>query len=116
MLLMKRQPGRGGNSERLKVPILMYHQVSPNPPGPFRKYTVNPRAFAPQMNWLAHAHYTPITFDALLSYRGGAGSLPAKPIIITFDDGFRDCFTYAVPILKAQGFTAVFFLVAGLLG
>lgn len=94
----------------------MYHQVSPNLPGLFRKYTVRPRAFASQMYWLARAHYKPISLDTLLAYRGGAGSLPAKPIIITFDDGFQDCFNYAVPVLKAQGFTAVFYLVAGLLG
>lgn len=100
----------------LTIPILMYHQVTPSPPPSFRKYAVRPRMFAAQMRWLALARYTPIGLDALVEWRAGRTDLPTRPAIITFDDGFQDCVDYAVPILRRHGFTAVFYLVAGLAG
>jgi peptidoglycan/xylan/chitin deacetylase (PgdA/CDA1 family) len=98
------------------VPILMYHQVAPRPRPVFRKYAVTPKAFAAQMKWLSLMGYVPITLDALLAHRSGQCSLPARPIVITFDDGFQDCIDYAAPIMRALGFTAIFYLVAGLVG
>ena len=68
------------------------------------------------MNWLTLAGYVPTTLDRLLAHRGGHCFLPARPVVITFDDGFQDCVEHAVPILQAQGFTAIFYLVAGLVG
>lgn len=93
----------------------MYHQVTPRPLASYRKYTVTPRAFAAQMRWLALAGYVPINLDALLDYRRGRGRLPSRPVVITFDDGYQDCIDYAVPILRARAFTAVFYLVTGLM-
>src|SRR5690349_19057397 len=98
------------------VPILMYHQVTPQPLDCLRKYSVSVRSFAAQMAWLALAKYTPVTLDQLLDQRAGRGALPLRPVLITFDDGFQDVFEYAVPILQQRGFTATFYLVAGLVG
>src|SRR5215510_7035272 len=98
------------------IPILMYHQVTPKPLLALRTYTVTPKAFAAQMAWLALTGYVPINLDNLLEYRSGHGPLPSRPIIITFDDGFQDIVEYAVPILQARSFKAVFYLVAGLVG
>jgi peptidoglycan/xylan/chitin deacetylase (PgdA/CDA1 family) len=98
------------------IPILMYHQVTPRPHPALRKYAVTPRAFGAQMKWLTLAGYVPITFDRLLAHRSGDCPLPPRPIVITFDDGFQDCVEHAVPILHARGFTAMFYLVAGLVG
>jgi peptidoglycan/xylan/chitin deacetylase (PgdA/CDA1 family) len=100
----------------MNVPILMYHEVTPRPAPAFRKYALTPVAFAAQMRWLALAGYSPITLDDLLAGRGGQKKLPARPVVITFDDGFQDCAEYAAPILGVRGFTATFFLVAGLMG
>src|SRR5262245_53733664 len=100
----------------MRIPILMYHHVTPHPPAAFRKYTVTPRMFAAQMRWLALAGYRAIPLDSLIAYRTGQLRLPARAAIITFDDGFRDGVDYAVPILRQYGFTAVFYLVAGLVG
>jgi peptidoglycan/xylan/chitin deacetylase (PgdA/CDA1 family) len=94
----------------------MYHQVTPRPLPAFRKYAVTTKAFAAQMKWLAWAGYVPINLDDWLHSRRDRTRLPSRPVIITFDDGLEDCFKYAVPILQAQGFTAIFFLVAGLMG
>ncbi|HEX5387007.1 MAG TPA: polysaccharide deacetylase family protein [Gemmatimonadales bacterium] len=98
------------------VPILMYHLVTPSPATPFRKYAVTPRAFAAQMRWLAATGHRAILPDALVAAREGRAELPRHPVMITFDDGFRDCIDHALPALRARGFTAVFYLVAGFVG
>jgi len=100
----------------MSVPILMYHEVTPRPVPAFRKYALTPAALAAQMRWLALAGYVPITLDDLLAGRNGQKKLPGRPVVITFDDGFQDCAQQAAPILQAHGFTATFFLVAGLMG
>jgi len=98
------------------IPILMYHQVTPRPLPAFRKYAVTPKAFSAQMKWLAWAGYVPIQLDDWLNFRSDRTRLASRPVIITFDDGLEDCAEYAVPILQAHGFTAIFYLVAGLMG
>jgi peptidoglycan/xylan/chitin deacetylase (PgdA/CDA1 family) len=98
------------------VPILMYHQVSETPQPDFAKYTVTKRAFAAQMKWLASAGYTAIDLPALVAHRRDQLPLPEQPVVITFDDGFRDCAEIAGPVLASHGLAATFFLVAGLMG
>jgi peptidoglycan/xylan/chitin deacetylase (PgdA/CDA1 family) len=94
----------------------MYHLVSPRPPERFEKYTVTASEFARQMKWLRLARYRPVGIDRLLAHRNGRVSLPPRSVVITFDDGYLDCLRYAVPILEATRFRAVFYVVAGLLG
>lgn len=94
----------------------MYHEVSPRPQPAFRRYTVTVREFTRQMRWLATFGYQPIDMDVLVRARQGHGSLPKRPVVITFDDGFQGCVDHAVPVLHEHGFTAVFYLVAGLMG
>jgi peptidoglycan/xylan/chitin deacetylase (PgdA/CDA1 family) len=98
------------------VPILAYHDVSPRPHPAFRRYSVTVREFARQMRWLAAFGYEAIDMDTLVRARGGEGALPKRPVLITFDDGFQGCADHAVPVLRAHGFTAVFYLVTGLMG
>ena len=105
-----------GLLREVAIPILMYHQVLPAAPASFRKYTVTAKAFQAQMRWLAVAGYTTIGLDDLLANRRTGKALPRKPVVITFDDGFQGCWDYAVPVLQAHGFTATFYLVAGLMG
>jgi peptidoglycan/xylan/chitin deacetylase (PgdA/CDA1 family) len=57
-----------------------------------------------------------VDLDTLLDCRAGIARLRGRPVVITFDDGYRDCINYAVPVLRQYGFTAVFYLVAGLMG
>jgi peptidoglycan/xylan/chitin deacetylase (PgdA/CDA1 family) len=98
------------------VPILMYHQVTPSPTASFHRYTVTPKRFAAQMRLLAGARYTPVTIAQLVDCWRERKALPPRSVVITFDDGFRDCVEYAVPVLQRYGFRAVFYLVAGHMG
>jgi peptidoglycan/xylan/chitin deacetylase (PgdA/CDA1 family) len=107
---------QGGGSGTGSIPILMYHQVSPRPLPAFARYSVTSAAFTAQMKWLDVAGYSPITVDKLVEARRGRGTLPARPVVITFDDGFHELLDHAIPTLVARGFTATFFLVAGLMG
>lgn len=56
--------------------------------------------------------YTPITFRDVLAYLEGTHPLPARPIILTFDDGYEDTYTLAFPLLQRYGMQAVVFAVA----
>ena len=98
------------------IPILMYHEISSTPHQKFLKYTVSPMNFASQMRWLAKHRYTTILPDHLLAARAGTASLPMRPVMLTFDDGFAESVKHAPPILAGYGFTAVFYLVSGLAG
>jgi peptidoglycan/xylan/chitin deacetylase (PgdA/CDA1 family) len=99
-----------------RVPILMYHQVTPSPTAAFAKYTVTPTSFAAQMRWLAMTGYRPITMTALAEAWRAGGAPPRRAVVITFDDGFRDCVRFALPLLERHRFPAMFYLVAGLVG
>jgi peptidoglycan/xylan/chitin deacetylase (PgdA/CDA1 family) len=86
----------------------MYHHVSTSP----GMITVSPDRFAAQMAYLAHAGYQTVGAAQLSAYLAG-GLLPAKSIVLTFDDGYLDNWVHAHPVLHRYGFTALCFLVTG---
>ena len=98
------------------VPILMYHEVSERRVSGFEKYSVTRRAFTSQMRWLASTGHVTIALDQLLGHYRTRTPIPERAIVITFDDGFRECAAHAGPIMASHGFSATFFLVAGLMG
>ena len=101
----------------IRLPILMYHYIRLAPsirydPLGYR-LSVPPADFQAQMDWLYFNHYHPVTFDQVRAYFAGRTPLPARPVVITLDDGYADLFTAAFPILLAHGFTAVAYIVSG---
>lgn len=98
------------------VPILAYHDVTPDPHPAFRRYSVTTIEFERQMRWLAEAGYTALDMDSLSEVRRGERVLPPRAVVITFDDGLLGCAEHAVPVLADHGLTAVFYLVADLVG
>jgi peptidoglycan/xylan/chitin deacetylase (PgdA/CDA1 family) len=98
----------------LRVPILMYHYVSV-PPEDADKYradlSVTPDAFREQMAYLAENGFETVDLYDLSLAITGKRDLPQKPIIITLDDGYRDNFENAFPILQEFGLSATFFIV-----
>jgi peptidoglycan/xylan/chitin deacetylase (PgdA/CDA1 family) len=99
-----------------RIPILAYHEISATPDPSYLPFTVTPLQFEKQMAWLARKGYRTITCDDLLAHRAGAGSLPDRPVIITFDDGCRGAAEHAIATLPAFGFTATFYLVPSVIG
>ncbi len=99
------------------VPELTYHKVAELPSGACVQCNyVRPQAFVRQLRFLRAAGYQSISFAQYLAYRRGEGQLPRRPIVISFDDGYKSNFEVALPILHRFGFTATVFLVAGMLG
>jgi peptidoglycan/xylan/chitin deacetylase (PgdA/CDA1 family) len=92
------------------IPIITYHKISDNKE--FGLTTVSQSQFAEQMDYLSSNGYKPICFNQLNSNR----SLPEKPVIITFDDGYESVYQNAVPIMDSFGFKSVVFIVTSYLG
>jgi peptidoglycan/xylan/chitin deacetylase (PgdA/CDA1 family) len=91
------------------VPVLIYHEVGneAKPPGE----TVIPlAAFTQQMQYLADHGYHPISMDELLAYMRWGASLPSRPVVLTFDDGWKNALN-AVPVLLRHGFKASFWII-----
>ena len=71
-----------------RLTILMYHRVAPMPPDTRHpKNFVSPARFAEQIEALIGWGYEPITFGQWMSFRDRAIRIPARPFIVTFDDG-----------------------------
>jgi len=91
----------------------MYHYIS-EPPEDADVYRLNlsvpPDAFADHLAFLSAAGYTTIDLYHLLDALTWGRPLPERPIIITLDDGYRDHYENAFPLLREYGFTATFFV------
>ncbi len=109
-------PQPDGVVRRANVPILMYHYISASPSAQDRiRYglSVPPEMFEAQLKLLADNGYTTISLRDLYNYLAIGTALPAKPIILTFDDGYVDNYTNAYPLLKKYGMTGTFFILTG---
>jgi peptidoglycan/xylan/chitin deacetylase (PgdA/CDA1 family) len=92
------------------APILLYHHV--NGVNPNSRYTVSIANFQDQMTALYEQGYTAITISTLLDALLYGAELPAKPVVITFDDGHHSVYDHAFPIMNEYGFPGVFYIVA----
>lgn len=109
----------GAGAGAMSIPILMYHQVKDLPPTAGLEdltWTVSPASLDAQLGYLAEKGYSTINLDQLLDGLAGKASLPAKPVVITFDDGWRTQYTNALPMLKRYKQTATFYVVSTYMG
>ncbi|GAA3197833.1 polysaccharide deacetylase family protein [Actinocorallia longicatena] len=90
------------------VPILMYHSVRDDAPPETAPLAVSPGAFRDQMAVLEDRGFTPLPLSAV-----EAGVEAVKPVVITFDDGYADLHSRALPILTDFGFPATVFVTTG---
>ena len=98
------------------IPILMYHKVNPNPWSGGLGLKVTPQMFEWQMAYLKRNGYHTVSLGDVLDHFEKGKELPPKPLVITFDDGYKDNYQYAYPILRKYSFTATVFVVAGTIG
>jgi peptidoglycan/xylan/chitin deacetylase (PgdA/CDA1 family) len=90
------------------VPILEYHDLGGPPEGePYPELFVGRDDFAKQMDWLEEQGYEAVTLEQVQEAWYHDGTLPAKPIVLSFDDGYRPQFTFALPTLKEHGWAGV---------
>jgi peptidoglycan/xylan/chitin deacetylase (PgdA/CDA1 family) len=86
------------------VPILEYHVLGAAPAdAPYPELYVTRPDFHRQMGWLDQHGYEAVTLEAVEDAWYRDGTLPAKPVVISFDDGYRPQFTFALPELRKHG-------------
>jgi peptidoglycan/xylan/chitin deacetylase (PgdA/CDA1 family) len=99
--------------ESIRVPILVYHSVRPHQTkeSAYQElYDVTPALLRRQLTYLQENGYTTISFGALADYFDTGATLPEKSVILTFDDGWKNQYEYAFPLLKEFHSTATFFI------
>lgn len=95
----------------MRLPILMYHKVSEREaPG---ELNVSPKQLETQFRYLSENGFTAISVHELMEYFSTGKRLPTKPILITFDDGYKSHFTNVYPLLLRYNMKALIFLTAG---
>lgn len=98
------------------IPILTYHQIEEAPPkgAAFRSLCVSPKSFARQMAFLKIWGFRGLSMSELMPFLRGEKT--GKVVGITFDDGYLNNLTNALPILKRHGFSSTCYVVSQLLG
>jgi peptidoglycan/xylan/chitin deacetylase (PgdA/CDA1 family) len=100
----------------LLVPVLMYHEIA-GIRATSSKLAVAPEVFACQVRYLHDAGFTAISAGALAASLAGDGQeLPERPVVFTFDDGYGDFHSQALPVLRQFGYTATLFQTTGDIG
>jgi peptidoglycan/xylan/chitin deacetylase (PgdA/CDA1 family) len=97
--------------------VLNYHGVLAEARADGRSYgnCVDAQCFRLQLRWLKR-HFSPQGLDGLRSWQAGLWIIRKPPVLITFDDGYRNNLTVAAPICREEGVPAIFFLSAGMIG
>jgi len=93
------------------VPVIMYHSIGfINKKWPWSYLTCPYKIFESQLKWLKMRKFHTITLTDLYNYMKSHIKLPENPIVLTFDDGYLDNWTYAYPLLKKYGFKGTIFV------
>ena len=104
-------PSVNGDHDGL-LRVLMYHKVNDDP---FAPLTVPVSLFDEQLAQLGDLGYTAVGLEDVLAHYGAGRPLPRRPVLITFDDGYRDNLDNAAPLLEKYGYPAVIFVPIGYL-
>jgi len=103
-------------AEQPKLAILLYHHILPdayNTSYEGNGLVLSAETFAAQMEYLYKNQFHVITSGELRDFLYNKKPLPAKSVMITFDDGYMSNYMFAYPILKQYGFKAVIFAITG---
>jgi len=92
--------------EQVEVPIIMYHSIL-DKTNNYGKYIVSTDNFEKDLIYLQNNGYTTITMNDLIGYVYNGTSLPEKPVILSFDDGYYNNYKNAYPLLKKYNMKAV---------
>ena len=106
-------PAPDNTNRQVRIPILMYHYISDPPWGADdvrRDLSLPGPDFEQQLRYLVNQGYHSISLEDLVHHIQQGAPLPEKPIVLTFDDGYKDAFTVAFPLLMKYGLTGTFFI------
>ena len=120
----RRGLGLAANLPQRVMPVLMYHSLSADeePVGGYYKVCTPPALFRSQMEWMRTNGFHGVDLSTGIRWlRNGAGSIPglpegAKPVAITFDDGFHDFYLHGLPALADHGFQATMYVPTSFIG
>jgi len=90
--------------EGVFLPVIMYHSITDSPKG---DYQISSEAFADDLYYLYANGYETVSTAQLLAYTEGKDTLPEKPVMITFDDGFYNNLSIALPLLEEYDMCAI---------
>lgn len=93
------------------LPIVMYHDLTQDE-NATNKMTVTVERFRLDMEFLKEFGYTALLPADLIAIKRGTQQMPQKPIMITFDDGYRSNYDWAYPVLQQTGMKAAIAVVA----
>lgn len=106
-LVRRVKPARKGTAR-----VIYYHRIDDEQ----HRSCVTPRAFAEQMAWLRREGFNVVPFASLRAHLDEHRPFPERTVAITFDDGFADNYTNALPVLVKHSLPATVFLAAGYIG
>jgi peptidoglycan/xylan/chitin deacetylase (PgdA/CDA1 family) len=99
---------RGQAARRMRIPILMYHVIGTRPAAaPYPDLWVTPAAFRAQMIALRDGGYRGVSLRRAFDGLQHGGPLPRKPVVVSFDDGYRGDYVAARPVLRRLGWPGV---------
>ena len=96
--------------------ILCYHSLSDFPQLVYPNINTSISLFKRQMEFLKFNNYTCLNFDELHQFLDGKEKVPEKSFIITFDDGFKNVYTHAFPVLEAYDYYGILFVPTNFIG
>jgi peptidoglycan/xylan/chitin deacetylase (PgdA/CDA1 family) len=107
-LVADARPQPGWKAHSGPVPILEYHDLGAPPAGaPYPELFVPRPEFRREMGWLASHGYQAVTLDDVERAWYHGGTLPAKPVVLSFDDGYRPQYMFALPVVRKHGWPGV---------
>jgi peptidoglycan/xylan/chitin deacetylase (PgdA/CDA1 family) len=116
-LLAVSGPSAAGAAGAPPVPILAYHHIGAAPRAAARpQLWLRPALLRRQLDALDRAGYEAVTLDRVWSAWHGEGTLPAHPVVLSFDDGYASQYRSAAPALRAHGWPGVLNLQTARLG
>ncbi|MBU5451313.1 polysaccharide deacetylase family protein [Acetivibrio sp. MSJd-27] len=99
------QPADAAVADSIPLPVVMYHHVLES--GKFGDYVISTQELENDLKYIKEKGYEAILMQDLIDYVNGKKELPAKPILVTFDDGYESNYKYAFPLLKKYNMKAV---------
>ena len=101
----------------MKVPVLAYHKIDfPTPDVKIRGAFTAPRKFERQIAYLKKKGFEFYTASEIIKFYLANGEFPPRAVALTFDDGWKDNYTNAFPVLKKYGVKATIFVIPAVIG